>query len=55
MAANEESDPSVILNGFWVTLLFLCILGIILANKAKPPMNPNSGNHTDNSKGAIAK
>ena len=22
MAANEESDPSVILNGFWVTLLF---------------------------------
>ena len=20
MAANEESDPSVILNGFWVTL-----------------------------------
>ena len=21
MAANEESDPSVILNGFWVTLL----------------------------------
>ena len=23
MAANEESDPSAILNGFWVTLLFL--------------------------------
>ena len=22
MAANEESDPSAILNGFWVTLLF---------------------------------
>ena len=21
MAANEESDPSAILNGFWVTLL----------------------------------
>ena len=21
MAANEESDPSVILNGFWVTLI----------------------------------
>ena len=27
MAANEESDPSVILNGFWVTLDFLgCML-----------------------------
>ena len=23
MAANEESDPSAILNGFWVTLLML--------------------------------
>ena len=23
MAANEESDPSAILNGFWVTLLFI--------------------------------
>ena len=23
IAANEESDPSAILNGFWVTLLFL--------------------------------
>ena len=22
IAANEESDPSAILNGFWVTLLF---------------------------------
>ena len=22
MAANEESDPSAILNGFWVTLFF---------------------------------
>ena len=22
MAANEESDPSAILNGFWVTLVF---------------------------------
>ena len=22
MAANEESDPSAILNGFWVTLNF---------------------------------
>ena len=22
MAANEESDPSAILNGFWVTLLY---------------------------------
>ena len=21
MAANEESDPSAILNGFWVTLI----------------------------------
>ena len=26
MAANEESDPSAILNGFWVTLLDSCIL-----------------------------
>ena len=25
MAANEESDPSAILNGFWVTL-FLSLL-----------------------------
>ena len=25
MAANEESDPSAILNGFWVTLLFAFI------------------------------
>ena len=23
MAANKESDPSAILNGFWVTLVFL--------------------------------
>ena len=23
IAANEESDPSVILNGFWVTLFFI--------------------------------
>ena len=23
MAANEESDPSVILNGFWVTLIVI--------------------------------
>lgn len=23
MAANEESDPSAILNGFWVTLFYL--------------------------------
>ena len=23
MAANEESDPSAILNGFWVTLFVL--------------------------------
>ena len=23
MAANEESDPSAILNGFWVTLFML--------------------------------
>ena len=30
MAANEESDPSAILNGFWVTLFFCfrrCCLG----------------------------
>lgn len=26
MAANEESDPSAILNGFWVTLFFLLSL-----------------------------
>ena len=26
MAANEESDPSAILNGFWVTLI--CIYKI---------------------------
>ena len=25
MAANEESDPSAILNGFWVTLFFVSI------------------------------
>lgn len=24
MAANEESDPSAILNGFWVTLIRFC-------------------------------
>ena len=33
MAANEESDPSAILNGFWVTLIvFLldCFEKIIL-------------------------
>ena len=24
MAANEESDPSAILNGFWVTLFLFC-------------------------------
>ena len=23
MAANEESDPSAILNGFWVTLSYI--------------------------------
>ena len=30
MAANEESDPSAILNGFWVTLFcffeFVCVV-----------------------------
>ena len=26
MAENEESDPSAILNGFWVTLFFIPIL-----------------------------
>ena len=25
MAANEESDPSAILNGFWVTHTLLCM------------------------------
>ena len=25
IAANEESDPSAILNGFWVTPFFLCL------------------------------
>ena len=26
IAANEESDPSAILNGFWVTLFFdVCV------------------------------
>ena len=34
MAANEESDPSAILNGFWVTLfainaLFGCYSAVI--------------------------
>ena len=31
MAANEESDPSVILNGFWVTLLCFYNLRCCLA------------------------
>ncbi len=26
MAANEESDPSAILNGFWVTLILFVVL-----------------------------
>ena len=30
MAANEESDPSAILNGFWVTLLRLGIVCVLL-------------------------
>ena len=30
MAANEESDPSAILNGFWVTLLFFQNLKLTL-------------------------
>ena len=30
MAANEESDPSAILNGFWVTLFF-CSSEIVFA------------------------
>ena len=25
MAANEESDPSAILNGFWVTLVLFSV------------------------------
>lgn len=29
MAANEESDPSAILNGFWVTLFQLYIISSI--------------------------
>ncbi len=28
MAANEESDPSAILNGFWVTLFFMNFYGL---------------------------
>ena len=28
MAANEESDPSAILNGFWVTLLLRFVVQI---------------------------
>ena len=35
MAANEESDPSAILNGFWVTLFFyvyMYIFGNIIKN-----------------------
>ena len=28
MAANEESDPSAILNGFWVTLFIYACSGI---------------------------
>ena len=31
MAANEESDPSVILNGFWVTLVCFYIFHVISA------------------------
>ena len=30
MAANEESDPSAILNGFWVTLFKVVPPGIVL-------------------------
>ena len=33
MAANEESDPSAILNGFWVTLFLLEDIAIINQKK----------------------
>ena len=29
MAANEESDPSAILNGFWVTLFVLKSISLV--------------------------
>ena len=29
IAANEESDPSVILNGFWVTLIQCGAVGAV--------------------------
>ena len=28
MAANEESDPSAILNGFWVTLFSVSVFAV---------------------------
>ena len=34
MAANEESDPSAILNGFWVTLSFINFITVKFINKS---------------------
>ena len=34
MAANEESDPSAILNGFWVTLFYLPQF-VLIENKTR--------------------
>ena len=33
MAANEESDPSAILNGFWVTLIVFRVPRNVLTNE----------------------
>ena len=33
MAANEESDPSAILNGFWVTLFSFLLPGTLSAGQ----------------------
>ena len=46
MAANEESDPSAILNGFWVTLFLIIVLSpaFYLADKKLPPEGANTLN-----------
>ena len=41
MAANEESDPSAILNGFWVTLIFLWSLSIFYSSLTADGLSPS--------------
>lgn len=48
MAANEESDPSAILNGFWVTL-FLRLEGMASHRSGLSP-TPLKGSNKNNYK-----